>query len=873
MRRRDSSGAVAHPTRDPHPHRQETLDANPRKRRLARRKLSTSVKRSTGRRLVAAQIVLASMVAGSALAIGGVHPETVCVLVGFGLFAVGLGKLRWHPLAVLLFALGIVCLLQLLPLPTACVRIISPKAVEIWSRVAMSSGADTPAYVSTSVDPGATWVEAGKWFSYATAALLARGVSTEVSPLWLPRLVLGSAVVVAVVTAVHGLVGARLLYGFYDPTFAVARWSMGPLLNANNLAGYLNLAAFVGLGVLLKTDGTERWVVSVALGVIASVSLLTMSRGGLLSLLVGAFTCALLARRFWREIGSAAKVAAAASALLLAGVLAAVAAPTDFVGESISQNVDKLRLFQWSKPLISDFRATGVGRGAFAGVFPAYDEAVRNVTYAHAENFVMQWLAEWGLVTGGAGLVALVWLLRPAVFAFGTSVSGSCAFAGVLALGVQNLFDLGFEVPGVMVALIAVGSWSWGRGRGQAGKANVRYLRLTQSAMGIALLVSSAGIARFGTSTLQRDQRALSHAYQRLVGDRVTWDGFRLQAVAAMNRHPADPFLPRVAALAAQRERRDPMGWLSHSLERDPNDGRTHLLLARVLGERGALLQAMLEIRLSVDFDASLVGPASSAAVRITQQPAMLLRGAPSGSRGAEFLMLVAGQLRDPRSVEALFQRAAELGGRLHEATRRLVSFYIQHLTSRTEPCEAGNASRCEAAAQDAISSIGSTSGGGQASSGRLLSARLSLALNHPAEALQHISLEQCRGLRDSECYRVIYVAALRENKLVLSSTAADELLASVCLNRKQCALDAEILGGLAFNESRFVQAMAFYNRAAREEPNSRRFRKLGEAARKAGVRHLAIDALERADRLEGQKDPALRRLIEAERLRDFAHP
>src|SRR5690606_19189104 len=133
---------------------------------------------------------------------------------------------------------------------------------------------------------------------------------------------------VALVTLGHGLVDSAALFGLYHPTFDPARWRFGPLLNPNNLSGYLNLGAFSGLGLIFASRLARfRWLLSGGVAILFGVSVLTGSRAGVLLLPVGliAFLVLLsigLRRKHelrWRQ-GYVPVLAACLCGLILAGL-------------------------------------------------------------------------------------------------------------------------------------------------------------------------------------------------------------------------------------------------------------------------------------------------------------------------------------------------------------------------------------------------------------------------------------------------------------------------------------------------------------------------------------------------------------------------
>lgn len=811
-------------------------------------------------RLTAARALVLLIVGGTALAIGGVHPE---VVLGLGVASIALllvSDQEWHPFAWALMGLGAWCLVQVIPLPLAVVQVLSPHSAEIWSR-AVLTGVD-PGLVTLSADPGATLVEAAKWCSYAALAACARPAFRGLSSNAHLRVIVGVAFLVALVTLLHGLVDAKRLYGFYEPDFKVRRWSVSPLLNANSLAGYLNFSVFVGAGLLLRARGVQAWIAGLGTASILSLSLLTGSRGGLASLVVGAGLCGLVAAylAFTRRRISL-RIAGLGGAMALAVALVLLAAPPTLLAESFARNADKLRVLEWSTPLLGDFPVFGVGRGAFASTFPFYDSARRDITFVHAENFLVEWMAGWGIPVAIAAVVMLGRAFRPKMLRFGKSLLGTCTFAGVVALAVQNLFDLGFEIPAIAVVLVLVGSLTGNR---PALSTATRAQQLSTLVLGCLLLVGLCGTLLVGRHTLQRDRRDLTAQYRGL--EEVGWSAFRAEALSAIKRHPADPYLPRIAGFAAYRARQDPMPWISHSLERDVNGSRTHLLLARVLASRGLTNQAMLELRLAATSEPDLAEHAGTQAVGLSTDPQVLERAAPEGPAGARILLAMARAV-DPKDAEAaqsLMTLAAERGGAGERLA--LVDYYLSRVEQGKAPCQEADRLSCLSAAEKHIARLDQ-----QSPEARVRKALIALLSGKPRDVGSVLQVADCRGKALVSCYLALFRADLEIENPASARKLGDELLALVCMDRAECARQAEALGNVAAKADRPVEAMAYLNRAAREQPSGARYRRLADACMQARAHGAALDAWERADRLEGHADPGLRRRIELERRRLMA--
>src|SRR5262249_20949203 len=149
---------------------------------------------------------------------------------------------------------------------------------------------------------------------------------------------------------------------------------IGPLLNSNNLAGYVNLGLFAGAGLLLEAR-FKRLRVWILVGMLALLAMLLMSssRAGVLSALLGAGAVfpwlrqkQLLPgslRRFTWVLAPAAVLAGLALAFDMSRKVASLA--------SLDFN-RKLAGWLWSLPMIREHAWVGVGRGAFETAFPPY---------------------------------------------------------------------------------------------------------------------------------------------------------------------------------------------------------------------------------------------------------------------------------------------------------------------------------------------------------------------------------------------------------------------------------------------------------------------------------------------------------------------
>ena len=836
--------------------------------------------------------LLALSVVASVLAIGAVHVPTIAAIAPAAFAAAALGfrqeLARKGAVAVafpaaLAAALAGYTLLQAAPLPMSLLERIAPASADIWARALMPLGEAAPRFASLSLDPGASMVEALKWLTYAAVFCAAAALSARRGATLGVAMVFVSAALVALVTVVHGLAGMTRVYGFYEPSVTLAPWHTGPLLNANTLAGYLNLGALSGMGLLFtQRPIAPRWLVAAGVALIVGVDVTSASRGGVLALPVGVVGLALLlrwqARTRGRSSGTPSSVAWLFGAALAGGVLLAALGGTHATwAELYDKNLGKLEMLRWARPMIGDHPLFGIGRGAFESVFPAYRVNAGHVVYTHAESFPAQWLAEWGMPVGLAALAAFAWALRPARLGVTRSALAAGAFCGVAVLLLQNLVDLSLEIPSVCIAMATVLGSLWGDSARTRPPRSLRARplgalasRLAPAAALVAGIVLPLAALRAGAPDVGADRSALRAAYDvrdpQDEGDR----GFLRGAIrAAMLRHPADPYFPLVGALVAYRSGHESaIPWLQRSLERALVNGRAHLLLAQVLASRGARKQAMLELRLSAEQDPSLVPHAGTLAVRWTKDFEELLGAVPEGKAGSAMLdefavqASIAGRpdLRARCDQAAIERNRFAFGPRLREAQALLAAMApgdksgacVDRVQCAREI--EGHASALEAAQPDR-------------SVAAQIRARLLLAEKRPEEA-EALLAAHCGQTSDRpECLRARTLAAAETASPEKLAAASKDLLAASCLAPVTCAETATWLGDLRLGRGEPGSALAFYARAAREDPTEARWLKLADAASRAGAHAQAADALERVAQKRGWDD-ALRRRVAEERAR-----
>lgn len=820
--------------------------------------------------------VLVSVLAGaSVLAVGGVHPPTIAALGVLGAVVLATAllldrRVALAPPAMVLWALAGWCLLQLVPLPMSWLAAIAPANADVWQRALLPFDEAGPAFASISLDRGATLVEALRWFSYGAMFSGAAVLASRRGARWLVGLVFAVAIITAGVTLLHGLTGLKKVYGIYQPTFAAQPWHVGPLLNPNNLGGLLNLGALCGLGLLLEEEAETPWPAALGVALVVGVDVISASRGGAAMLLVAVLALALLTE-VSRRGRSRTRSRLVVGVTLAVGVgLALLAGRQAVWRELLDENVSKLRLLDSLEPAVRDFPILGMGRGAFESVFQAYQRQSGGTVFHHAENFVAQWVIEWGAPVALAALFLLAFFFRPRRLGVGKSSVAAGAWLGVMALCLQNLVDLGLEIPGVCFAAAATLGGLWGDRWGDswaspAPRPSARRPAPVPAAAAVAIgLVLATLVVVFSLRDVGRDRRLLR---AELVADRAPRSEARRAELkgalrAAMLRHPAEPYFSLLGGQLAWEES-DPraIAWLQRALERSMINGRAHLLLARVLQRYGATSQALLELRLAVESEQALLGPAAALAARWTDDVEALARAVPANDDAAWFWETLAHYIKDRALAAECDARAVALDERRVDARMRLAQDLFE-ARARGSSCVGEDEARCAAEVEAHAAIVARERP--KLSQAAQLRARW-LSASGDARAADALLAGVCDGVKDEiRCLQTRAEIAAQIADAEPFATIAKGLRRAACASGDACASTNTWIGDMHAGRDEFAAAVTAYEHAVREDPTEDRLNKLADAALKAGLGSRAVRAIERLR--DKEHDPAKRAKLEERR-------
>lgn len=369
-------------------------------------------------------------------------------------------------------AVGLLGLLQSLPLPGAIVSRLSPEharlATETWS----SLGIEAP--MALSLAPGASRASALTWIA-AAAAMAAASVAaadTQRRRL-LAAALLGSAVLQVLFGTRHLYAGSPTMWGI---VIAPATHLRGTFVNPDQSATYLLLGLSIAFGwcwlAVSRSRGAslEHVLLSVAPPCLIWITLFvalafTGSRGGLIAAAFGSVVQGVLMGLRHRRWQTAP--AAALAILLGLGAVGGIGLQQGLGKWMASTSRDaswgsRVQVYRLTLELWSRFPWTGTGLGTFRDAFPLVQPPDLDGAWWHAHSDPLEMLATTGVVGAILLLAGLFCLMLPLSATLRRAASREdrtaalVALGAIAAVGMHELVDFGLAMPATAISLAAL---------------------------------------------------------------------------------------------------------------------------------------------------------------------------------------------------------------------------------------------------------------------------------------------------------------------------------------------------------------------------------------------------------------------------------
>jgi O-antigen ligase/tetratricopeptide (TPR) repeat protein len=414
------------------------------------------------------------------------------------------GQFSWQrcPVALCLAGLFLLSVVQLIPLSPALHRLVSPGGADLRESLypsrpeilpgGVARAPNAPARSTISADPGATRSGALRLLAVFLAFALVRNNCTF--PGSLRRL--------AIAAVANGtLLSLVALLQFFSSranevywTYPAAGVVFGPFLCRNHYPFYVSLCFGLGLGLLLSRGFKRRseppeakleldgWravldrlqdpgtvTLGFALALMLGSIVLSLSRGGAVSLLVGGLVCLFVSARSWkRSLQPAALLLVLGLGLgIVAFALGKVEARFAALWEDDASAAGRISMWQRVLPDVSQSPWLGTGLGTFGLVEPLSRPPGENpsVLWDHAHNDYLEALIEGGLARLLVSVLAIALVFRLGIRSYrawrqrpeGGLVLG--ALLGFTAVVVHSTVDFGLHVPAVALLGVTVAAF------------------------------------------------------------------------------------------------------------------------------------------------------------------------------------------------------------------------------------------------------------------------------------------------------------------------------------------------------------------------------------------------------------------------------
>ncbi|OJY24519.1 MAG: hypothetical protein BGO98_16560 [Myxococcales bacterium 68-20] len=809
-----------------------------------------------GRWLIAAAILL------SALGLGALHTPVLTVVavlaaLGTGLVWFDAEPLEPRPAATVLVAAATFLILwtgvQIVPLPRGLLASIASANADVWAYCLSPLREDGPSLATVSLEPVGTRVQILRGITYLVVFVGALRIARRQDGVaFLERALLVSAVAIAGAALMHPVLGARKVFGLYEPgeTYAYDVHHLAPLLNTNHLAAYVNIGVLLAFAsVIERREALPRPLALVIVLLLGATTVWTLSRGGTASMFVGTLVVAMLTFgvRKARRARIAAPLAVVAVAVGSCAVLF-LAAFDDSRTKFANNNLSKFDLVANAFALVRDFPVFGVGRGAFEAAFPKVRTGTGYWVFTHPENLIAQWVTEWGLPVAVVALLAIGWALRPrTVLARSRPPAGP--WAALVAAALHNLVDFNSEVPGVVIALAvcaAMVTGGTGGGKPVPHRGSAWASRPTALALGLgaATLLAIAGTFPFSENELYNEQRAFRDAG---LDRSLSHAAFRDRAREAMLRHPADPYFPFVGAVRGTVAREESvLPWAARALERSPVYGRVHLLLARTLFVKNPS-QARLEYRIACIQDKALCGVEESVRLVGGYEEAMEL--VPDDGLGLSVLTALATHLgtRLPATVVRLDReitaRDPTALAPVHRAAARSLGDVRDREGWCVDSADGAKGARASCISEGLAAAARLRASAPEKCDGHALTAELRVAIGEVDAGFAELDRSLEEVVERSPCARRLVSLAVETKNTARVDAALDRLLKLGCEAPAECVTNLIFAAGIESGRGAQRRALALMKKAWERAPE--RDDLLVEVASRAEAQGMHGEALE----------------------------
>ncbi len=320
---------------------------------------------------------------------------------------------------LVLLALNLLWLLiQCMPIPLSLLQTLSPLATDLYIHSGITS------YASISLDSTVTFYQfQTALFLFTLFLLTLYLIDSEKKLRWLVYTILLSALFQSMYGALMILTGIE--YSFFISKSEIQSTigsATGTFANRDHLAGYLEMALALGIGLMLTMLSNSRnfilnWkqrireISELLLGSKARLRIilillclglvLTHSRGGNISFFISLGVTGILFLAIARNKPRATTIFLSSLLILDIVVIGSLVGASEVINrlaETSTQTETRDDAYLATYPMLKDYFITGIGAGNYFNVFPSYKTPLLNEYWRHSHNDYLEIMVEQGII-------------------------------------------------------------------------------------------------------------------------------------------------------------------------------------------------------------------------------------------------------------------------------------------------------------------------------------------------------------------------------------------------------------------------------------------------------------------------------------------
>lgn len=306
--------------------------------------------------------------------------------------------------------------------------------------------------------------------------------------------------IVVLAAAFQALFGALMVltgweFGFFIEKSAYRGKATGTFINRNHLAGYLEMALALGIGLLLSQSTryqgslrqrlrqlitmllSDKVILRLLLAVMVIALVLSRSRMGnsafFASLLIAGALALLLMRHKSRST-TILLTSLLVIDIAIVGTFFGVEKVADRLQQTSAQSESRDEVTRDTIALWQAHPWAGTGAGTFVTTYPAFRSAdvTTDKLYNNAHNDYAQFLAEFGAAAYALFVIILIWCLWWAIAAMRKRRSelfrgmGFASLMGMTAIGIHSAVDFNLQIPAnaymfmLLLAMAVIARWA-----------------------------------------------------------------------------------------------------------------------------------------------------------------------------------------------------------------------------------------------------------------------------------------------------------------------------------------------------------------------------------------------------------------------------